>query len=509
MHNNMTDSASENLRLLQGRLRRIEALDCASQVLVWDQATYMPDQGGSGRGRQLAALGTVVHEQLIDPELGRLLQELHPVAEDLPDGDPAKVLINVARRDQERAACVPTDFTAEFVNHQSDSFEVWKKARPANDFEAVRPMLEKTLDFSRRYANFFPGYQDIADPLIADWDQGLTTSWIRALFAELKEQLIPLVNAVCERPKPDHSCLRQNFPKAGQLAFGCATAKRLGYDFGRGRQDETHHPFMIRFGHGDIRITTRVEDDNICQALFGTIHESGHAMYEQGIAAELDGLPTGHGVSNSVHESQSRLWENIVARSLPFWQHFFPILQDQFTDLLGGTGVEEFHRAINRVERSLIRTDSDELTYNLHIMMRFELEVDLLEGRVEVKDLPRVWHERMVDYLGVEPPNDANGVMQDVHWYCGKIGGEFQGYAIGNVMSAQFYAAALEACPDVPEEIAAGRFDRLLAWLTDNVYRHGRSVEQLALVEQATGEPLSIRPYMDYLTEKYSTLYDL
>ncbi len=297
--------------------------------------------------------------------------------------------------------------------------------------------------------------------------------------------------------------------KDSQFDFALRVARDLGYDFKRGRLDLTYHPFCTRFSAGDVRITTRISESYFGDALFSTLHEAGHAMYEQGISPSLDGTPLGRGTSAGVHESQSRLWENVVARSRGFWEHFYPSLQRVFSAQLSTIPVGVFHRAINRVAQSLIRTDADEVTYNLHIMLRFDLEIKLLEGHLRVKDLPEAWHAAMRADLDIAPSNDCDGCLQDAHWFSGYIGGRFQSYTVGNLLSAQFYAAALKAYPDIPREIARGEFGTLHGWLRDNLYRHGSKFTANDLVERATGEPMQIDPYVDYLRKKYGTLYRL
>jgi carboxypeptidase Taq len=373
----------------------------------------------------------------------------------------------------------------------------------------MRPYLEKTLDLSRRLANYFPGYQSIADPLIDMSDPDMKASEVRAIFARLRERLVPMVKAIAARPLTDDRCLKQPAPEAKQLAFGLDVIRRFGYDFERGRQDKTHHPFMTKFSLGDVRITTRVREDEVTDALFSTLHESGHAMYEQGIRRDFEGTPLAEGTSSGVHESQSRLWENLVGRSLGFWKFFYPRLQEVFPEQLRTVPVETFYRAINRVERSLIRTDADEVTYNLHVMLRFDLEIDLLEGKLAVRDLPDVWRARYQSDLGVAAPDDRDGVLQDVHWFAGTIGGAFQGYTLGNIISAQFFAAAIRARPEIPAEIERGRFETLHAWLRENVYQHGRKYNANDLVRRVTGEPIGIEPYLGYLWTKYQPLYGL
>jgi carboxypeptidase Taq len=298
-------------------------------------------------------------------------------------------------------------------------------------------------------------------------------------------------------------------PKTSSFDFALSVAESLGYDLKRGRLDLTHHPFCTRFSAGDVRITTRVSENDLGDALFSTLHEAGHAMYEQGVSAALDGTPLGQGVSAGVHESQSRLWENVVGRSRGFWEHFYPLLQRNFPEQLSSVPLAAFYRAINKVVRSLIRTDADEMTYNLHIMLRFDLEIKLLEGKIRVKDLPEAWHAAMQADVGIAPSDDRDGCLQDAHWYSGCIGGQFQSYTIGNVLSVQFYAAALRAYPDIPHEIATGEFRTLHTWLGDNLCRYGRKFVPNDLIERTIGATMNVQPYLDYLREKYGALYRL
>jgi carboxypeptidase Taq len=318
-----------------------------------------------------------------------------------------------------------------------------------------------------------------------------------------------MVRAIAEQTPIDNSCLQGRFPETRQLDFNLAVADRIGYDRARGRLDKTHHPFCIKFSLGDVRITTNVHESNVDQTLFSTVHESGHAMYEQGVSAALEASPLGTGVSSGVHESQSRLWENVVGRSRGFWGHFYPALQRTFPDQLGGVPLETFYCAINKVERSLIRTEADEVTYNLHVMLRFELEQELLEGRLRVEDLPEAWRAAMQADLGITPPDDRDGCLQDVHWYAGTIGGGFQSYTIGNILASQFHAAAVAAHPDIPGEIAKGEFGTLREWLRQHVHQHGRKFTPNELIERATGKPMTMCPYLAYLRAKYGELYRL
>jgi carboxypeptidase Taq len=463
----------------------------------------MPPGGAAARGRQVATLSRLAHEKFTAPAIGRLLDEARA------ENDDEEALLRVTRRDYERAVRVPATFVAKLNEHQSATYQAWTAARPVNDFGAVRPGLETTLDLSRQLANFFPGYEHIADPLIDYADYGMKASTIRQVFAELRQELVPLVKTITTQPVADDSCLTQHFPEAQQLAFGGEVIRRFGYDFTRGRQDKTHHPFQTTFAPGDVRITTRVKEDDLGDALFSTLHEAGHAMYEQGVNRDYEATPLMGGTSAGVHESQSRTWENLVGRSRGFWEFFYPKLQETFPAQLQSVPLDRFYRAINKVERSLIRTDADEVTYNLHVMLRFDFELQLLEGKLAVKDLPEAWHARYQSDLGVRAPDDRDGVLQDVHWYSLLIGGVFQGYTLGNILSAQFYEAATRAHPGIEREIAAGKFDTLHGWLKENIYQHGRKFTAAEIVQRATGKPMTIQPYVRYLRKKFGELYRL
>jgi len=497
------------LNSLKARLVEISDLQSAAGLLRWDQATYMPPGGAPARGRQLATLSRLAHERFVDAETGRLLDAAAKETASLPfDSDEAS-LVRVTRRRWDQSVKMPTSLVAEMEEHAALSYQAWTAARPADDFARVKPHLEKTLDLSRRLADCFPGYDHIADPLIDLSDYGMKAASVRTLFAALRGRLTPLVQAITSRPAADDGCLRQHAPEAAQIEFGLEVIRRFGYDFERGRQDKTHHPFMTKFSLGDVRITTRFREDDLTDGLFSTLHECGHALYEQGIDRSFEGTPLAHGTSAGVHESQSRLWENLVGRSRGFWEHFYPRLQAAFPAQLRSVPLDTFHRAVNRVERSLIRVDADEVTYNLHVMLRFELELQLLEGSLAVKDLPRVWRERFEADLGLPVPDDRNGVLQDVHWYSGQIGGVFQGYTLGNILSAHFFAEAVKANPGIPGEIRNGEFATLRRWLTEAIYRHGAKYTAPELVKRVTGGDLTIEPYLDYLWGKFQPLYGL
>jgi carboxypeptidase Taq len=499
----------QKLRELKERLLEIDDLEKSAAVLGWDQSTYMPPGGAVARGRHMATLARLAQEKFVDPAIGKLLDDLQPYADSLPyDSDDAS-LVRATRRKYEREIRVPPAFVGELYNHTAQTYQAWTEARPANDFARVQPMLEKTLDYSRRLADFFPGYDHIIDPLVDYADFGMKASTLKALFADLRQELVPIVQAITSQPPADDTCLRSHFPQAEQLAISKEIVAHLGYDFQRGRLDLTHHPFETNFAVGDVRITVRVKEHDLSECLYGVLHEGGHGMYEQGVRPDLDGTPMGGGTSAGVHESQSRLWENIVGRSRDFCTYAYPRLQAAFPAQLGNVPMDTFYRAVNKVERSLIRTDADEVTYNLHVMLRFDLEMALLDGTLAVRDLPEVWHARFKADFGITAPDDRDGVLQDVHWYGGIIGGAFQGYTLGNILSAQFFEKALQAHPEIPTEIRQGKFSTLHGWLVENIYSHGSKYTAPELIERVTGGPIRIEPYIRYLRGKYGQLYTL
>ncbi len=488
---------------MKSLLVEVDDLRSAGALLHWDQATYMPPGGAEARGRQISTLSKLAHEKFTAPRLGELLDSLQTFENDAEYESDDAALIRFTRRQYLKATLIPAPFEAKFSAHCAQIYEEWTRARPENDFAGVRPLLEKSLDYSRELASFFP-HERIADPLIDFADEGMKASSISHIFAELRAQLVPLVEEVTAKPAPDDAFLRGFFAESRQEDFSREVVRAVGYDFERGRMDKTHHPFMTKFSLGDVRITNRAREDDVTELLFGSLHEVGHALYEQGIAQNLEGTPLAEGTSSGVHESQSRLWENFVGRSRPFWEHFYPRFQDAFPAQLGGVELGAFIAGINRVSRSLVRTDADELTYNLHVMIRFDLEIEMLEGRLAVADLPEAWRARYMSDLGMASETDANGVLQDVHWFSGTIGGAFQGYTLGNILSAQFFEAARRDLGDLDQQFARGEFAPLKDWLTQNIYRHGSKFTADEVTRRATGQSLTIEPYIRYLRAKFA-----
>jgi carboxypeptidase Taq len=500
----MDDTRQDLLRLLY----EIDDLDSAANVLVWDQATYMPTSGAPARSRQMATLRALAHKRLVSREFARALSKFEQASATASYDSDDAALARVTRRAYDQAANVPTEFLYEFTEHTSSCFSAWADARPADNFGAIRPYLDKTLELSRRYSDFFPDHQHPADPHIDRSDFGMSVAIIRPIFADLRTFLTELTHDIQSNGSDAHWPQGALFEEDSQRRISSEIVARFGYDFSRGRLDKTHHPFMIKFSIDDCRITTRFFEQDL-SGLFGTMHEAGHAMYEQGIDKAYERTPLAEGTSSAVHESQSRTWENIVGRSRGFWNHYYPELQAAFRNTLGEVPLDTFYRTINQVSPSLIRVEADEVTYGLHVIIRFELELAMLEGELAVHDLPEAWNAKYAEYLGITPSNDRDGVLQDVHWYTDYVGGMFQGYLLGNVLASQFFDAALAARPNITAEIEQGQFSTLLGWLTENVYRHGSKYSTGELAARITGGQISTEPYKRYLREKYAAIYDL
>ena len=499
---------SDPIEALRAHLAPIDDLESAAAVLAWDQETFMPDGGAEARARQLSTLQSTAHERFVSDETGTLLDRAAEATEGADPLDDGASLVRVTRRDYERARRVPSSLVAELSEATSRAKQAWKKARAEDDFTIFAPHLETLVDLSVEKAEAI-GYEDEPyDALLQEFEPDLTTAEVADTFTALREDLVPLVDAIADSPQLEDGVLHRSYPQPAQRTFGEQILADLGYDFDRGRQDVSAHPFTTSFSVGDVRITTRYEEDYLPSALFSMIHEGGHALYEQGIDPALDRTPLGDGASLGVHESQARLWENHVGRSRPFWRHYFPKLRDAFPDAVGDVSLDAFYRAVNRVEPSLIRVEADEVTYNLHVMLRFELERGLIDGTVAVDELPARWNAAMDDYLGVVPDTDANGVLQDVHWSMGSFG-YFPTYTLGTLTAAQLMDTVREEIPDLDARLAEGDFDPLLDWLRAHVHRHGRKCTAPQLLERITGRALSATPWLQYARDKFGALYDL
>ncbi len=497
--------AFDQLRELLGQ---VVDLNAAQALLSWDQETYMPPGGLNARAQQLATLGKLAHERFVSDEVGRLLEELEPLAAELDaDSDQAR-MISVVRRDFDKATRLPATLVAELARSRAMSQQAWKGAREDSDFARLRPHLEHVVDLLRRKAEAL-GYEDVPyDALLDEYEPEMRTARLRVVFAALRKELVPIVQAIAESPVADDSFLHQEFDEQLQWEFGLRVARDFGFDLERGRQDRSAHPFSTSFSINDVRITTRVQLNFLPSCLFGTLHEAGHAMYEQGVDATLERTLLASGTSLGVHESQSRLWENLVGRSRPFWSFYYELLQRAFPAQLGGVSVDQFYRGINKVEPSLIRVEADEVTYNLHIMLRFELETALLAGDLTVRDLPEAWNEKSREYLGLAPADDASGVLQDIHWSAGLIG-YFPTYALGNLISAQLFERATLEITDLEDQIASGNFAELLGWLREHIHRPGRKFTASELLRRITDSDIDAGAWLGYVRAKFGRLYDL
>jgi carboxypeptidase Taq len=441
--------------------------------------------------------------------MGAALEALLPELDDLDDDADEVRITKRVHHEYEKQRNVPSAWVAEFTRATSLAQKAWEKARPESDFDLFQPHLETIVEMRRQYADFFAPYDHIYDPLLDYFEPKMKTAQVVEVFDELRPKQVELVNQIVDSGiELDDSILHRQFDVAKQWDFGVEVIRQFGFDFKRGRQDKSAHPFTTSFGIGDTRITTRVYPDFLSPALFGTLHEAGHAMYEQNVSTSLARTPIAQGTSMALHESQSRMWENLVGRSLPFWKAFYHRLQDHFPTQLGNINLNTFYQAINKVEPSLIRVEADEATYNLHIMLRFEIELALMEGKLEVGDLPQVWNDKVKEYLGLTPPDDAQGVLQDIHWSAGYIG-YFPTYALGNLIASMLWEQLREDIPDIEEQIETANFENLLGWLKENIHQHGAKFEPVALVKRVTGSGLDAEPYLRYLKNKFGELYKL
>ncbi len=499
----------EQLSTLRSHLAEIMDLHAAMQVLSWDQETYMPTAGAEERAEQLATLSKIAHKKFTTDEIGLLLEGLSAQAKNFAyDSDDASI-VRAAVRDYDRARKLPTSLVTELSRTTSLAVEAWKEARAKDDFGLFQPHLEKIVDLTIQKAEAWGYEEHIYDALLDEYEPEMKSSQVAPIFKHVRQATVPLVQAIQEQSNAvDDSALHQYFDPQKQWDFGVSVIKDFGFDFNRGRQDKSTHPFTTSFGVGDVRLTTRILENYLPSALFSTMHEAGHGMYEQGFALSLRRTNLRDGASLGVHESQSRMWENIIGRSKGFWSHYYPQLQQLFPQQLGNVSVEAFYRAINKVVPSLIRVEADEVTYNLHIFVRFELERDLVSRAIHVADLPEAWNTKMNEYLHIIPDSNANGVLQDIHWSSGLIG-YFPTYSLGNILSVQFFNKMVADNPTIPEQIAKGEFDAVLGWLRENIHQHGRKFTPTELVQRVTGGGIDAQPYINYITTKYTNIYGL
>ena len=495
-------------RLIE-HVRETALLASTSALLEWDERTLLPAAGGPYRAEQIAYLAGLVHRRQTDPQLGEWLQELSegPLTEN-PRNNQA-VSIRELLREYQKKAKLPPSLVEELSRAAVLGQRAWVDARKNNNFASFAPRLEHIVSLKREQAAAI-GYEHCAyDVLLDDFEPSERTHNVSQVLAALREDLVPLVSAINESGRtPDLELLRRDFPIKSQESFGRSVSSRMGFDYDRGRLDVTEHPFCSGMGPHDCRITTRYDHRYFPTAFFGILHEAGHGMYDQGLPVDWFGLPPGAYISLGIHESQSRLWENFVGRSRAFWEYFFPLAQEVFPAALSDVELDSFYHAINDVRPSLIRVEADEVTYNLHIIVRFELEQDLIDGDLAIADLPEAWIQKYEQYLGIRPPDVANGVLQDIHWSAALFG-YFPTYALGNLYAAQFFERAESDLGDLNELFASGQFQPLLEWLRTNIHQHGRRYSAAELVQHLTGESLSQRPLIAYLREKLEPLYEI
>ena len=500
---------SDTLEQLKTILADVTDLSRAAALLDWDQETYMPPGGVAARSDQLSTLLRLSHVRFTGDEVGRLLGELEDETAGRPFDSYEASMVRVIRRDYDQERKLSPELVSEVAKAGSAARPSWIKARREANFKLFAPALEKNVELNRRIADAL-GYKDRPyDALIDRTEPGMTTDQLETMFAELKKAIVPLIADIARHADAvDDRVLYRGFDPAIQIKYALDVVTKLGYDLERGRQDISTHPFSTSFGPGDVRITTRVSRDFFNECLFGSIHESGHAMYNQGIGDDIDRTPLWGGASPGVHESQSRLWENLVGRSRPFWKHFFPSLRSAFPEPLRDVDDEAFYKAVNRSYPSLIRVEADEVTYNMHVLLRFELENELLEGTLKVSDLPEAWNARVQSYLGITVPNDREGVLQDIHWSSVSFG-VFPGYTLGNLIGAQLMEKIRADIPDLDGQLERGEFAQLLGWLRRNVHVHGRKFTPNELLERATGQTLTAAPWISYVRQKFGALYGI
>jgi carboxypeptidase Taq len=499
--------APGELRELRRRAGELADLAGVAGLMLWDQNVYMPPGAARARADQVEALERIVHDRLTDPELGRLLDQLEPWAASAdPDSDDAR-LVAMIRRDQHKAVRVPTELAAEMSGAAARALQAWQEARALQDFERFRPALERILELTHRYVACFDGTSEFAHPydvLLDDYEPGLTTVEVADIFDRLKRELVPLVSAAAAaagEPGPAQALLPGTYPESAQRALLDEVLAAVGFEREHWRLDPTIHPFARSMAHTDVRITTRWEPEDLAMAFYSCLHEFGHGLYEAQMDPRHYRTTLAEAAGLGVHESQSRLWENLVGRSRPFCEWVLPLMRKHLGGPFTELDAHELYRMVNRVQLSLVRIEADETTYNLHVALRFELELALLEGRLAVKDLPDAWNEATQRLLGLEPPDLLHGVLQDIHWGTGMIG-YFPTYTLGNLMAAQLWTALEADLPDLEADIAAGRFAPLREWLREHVHRHGRKLESRELLRRATGAELGVEPWLAYLEGK-------
>lgn len=486
-------------------MRRIADVKYSSAVLQWDQETYLPPKGATIRGQQIATLNEIAHQMFTEEETERILRELSS-RNDLN----AIQMMNVNRsmEDHAKATKLPAAFVRELSEAVNKSFHAWLQARKENSFSAFEKPLEKIVELKRKQADLLGYAAHPYDALMDEYDKGLTVAFTDDLFNKLKPSLTSILEASSAFNEPDTSFLTKHYPKDKQWELGMKLLKRMHFDFDAGRQDISEHPFTINFHAEDVRVTTRIDEHDLSNMTWSCLHEGGHALYEQGLPKEQYGLPMGEYCSLSIHESQSRIWENCIGRNLNFWKYNYPMMQKIFPEQLGNVKLEKFYKGINKITPSLIRTEADELTYHFHVMIRYELEKELISGMIKTADLPARWNEKYHSMLHVQVPDDLRGCLQDVHWSHGSFG-YFTTYSLGSLYAAQLFAAIRHQIPGLEESMAAGDTSAIHAWLQEKIYRHGRFYTSSELCRHATGRKPDSSYFIDYVNVRMKSAYDL
>jgi carboxypeptidase Taq len=488
---------------LEDRMRELADLWRTSALLSWDQQTMMPPRGAEGRARATATLRVISHQRLVDPALGELLDEAAADGLDTPRA----AMVRVLRRERDQSARLPDAFVRRLALASSRGQAVWQAARRDRDWKAFQPCIEEMVELKREQADLLGHDGERYDALLDLYEPGMRTERVEGVFAELATELGELIGAIgAAGPPPDPPFAGSSFADAGQWDITVRMLSDIGFDFDAGRQDRSAHPFTTTIALHDIRLTTRIDEADPFSAFCATLHEAGHGLYDQGFDPVYEDTPIAQAPSLGLHESQSRLWENLVGRSLPFWRRYTPVMHEIFGEAMRGATVDDVYRRVNRVRPSLIRVEADEVTYNMHVLVRFELELALLRGDLAVADLPGAWNEAYRRRLGITPPHDGDGVLQDVHWSSGAFG-YFPTYTIGNLYSALLWERILADLPDVHAQVEAGEFAPLLAWLRERIHRPGYILEGEELIQRVTGSGLAHEPFMAYLWAKYGELY--
>ena len=477
----------------------------AAAVLGWDQEVYMPAKGYSYRGRQLATLASQAHEIVTADSYGELMQEL-AAKDDLDDA--AKNNVRLGLEDYERNKKLSSAFVEELAQQTSNSYNAWIQARRDNKYSTYSTELAKMIALKRKQADLYGYEKHPYDALLDEYEKGATVAMLDPVFDKVKEQLPPLLKSIENATQVDDSFFNRHYPKQQQWDFSMEVLKKMGYDFEAGRQDYAEHPFTTSFAPTDVRVTTRVNENDFASMLWSSIHEGGHALYEQGLPADEYGMPLGSAASLGIHESQSRLWENCVGRGLGFWKYFYPVLQHQFPQQLNDVSLDAFYKGTNKVQPSLVRTEADEVTYHFHVMIRYEIEKKLIEGSITADGLNDIWNDHYKQYLGVSAPDDKQGVLQDVHWSHGMFG-YFPTYSLGSFYAAQFFEQANKDMQGLSAEIENGEFGNLLHWLREKIHVHGRRYTSEELCKRITGRGLDFTSFMNYIKTKYSVVYGL